>query len=109
MSQPTVELELSLWRDAAAMLAEPGSQRDALDAVSRCRVVLTRPDPAFANTISEWGFLNTPGGPVWQGRLYGADRLRFLGVLSRYSALIKSVHIDEVEQKVDASNSARIA
>ena len=80
-----------------------------LDAVSRCRVVLRRSDPAFAKAIAEWGFLNTPGGAVWQGRLYGADRLRFLGVLSRYSALIKSVHIDELEEKDDASHSARSA
>lgn len=80
-----------------------------LDAVSRCRIVLSRPDPAFAKTIAEWGFLNAPGTPVWQGRLYGADRLRFLGVLSRYSALIRSVHIDEVKEKVGASNPARSA
>lgn len=80
-----------------------------LDAVSRCRVVLTRPDQAFAKTIAEWGFLNTPGESVWQGRLYGGDRLRFLGVLARYSALLKSVHIDEVEEKADAPHSARTA
>ena len=80
-----------------------------LDAMSRCRIELSRPDPAFAKTIAEWGFLNAPGGSVWQGRLYGADRLRFLGVLSRYSALIKSVHIDEVEEKVGASHTARSA
>jgi len=96
--------------DAGSLVLDDRVEGTArLDAVSRCRVELSRPDEAFARTIGEWGFLNTPGGPVWQGRVYGADRLRFLGVLSRYSALIKSVHIDEIEEKLGASRSARTA
>lgn len=60
-----------------------------------CRIGLIRPEPAFAKTISEWGFQGIEQGRVWEGLVAGPDRLRFLGVLSRYAALLASIQMDE--------------
>jgi len=60
-----------------------------------CRLALTRPEEAFAKTIAEWGFTGSGEGRVWEGHVSGPDRLRFLGVLSRYAALLGSIRLDE--------------
>ncbi len=59
----------------------------------RCEVVLTRADLAIGKTLSEWGFDSSDDEIVWSGRVAGPDRLRFLGVLSRYAGLLKGVDI----------------
>jgi ABC-2 type transport system ATP-binding protein len=56
---------------------------------------LTRQDRAFARAISAWGFVSSEEAKVWSGTVAGPDRLRFLGTLSRYAALVLSVHMDE--------------
>ncbi len=66
-----------------------------LTAVQRAKVILTRPEPAFAKTIGEWGFEGSDDGLTWEGRIAGADRLRFLGVLSRYAAILAHIRLDE--------------
>ena len=66
-----------------------------------CRIGLIRPEPAFAKTISEWGFQGVEHGRVWEGLVAGPDRLRFLGVLSRYAALLASIQMDE-ERELEA-------
>lgn len=53
-----------------------------------CRVRLSRPEPAFAKAIAAWGFEGSEDGLDWCGIVSGADRLRFLGTLSRYAALL---------------------
>ena len=70
---------------------------DSVDLSSRvrCRVRLTRREPAFAKAITAWGFTETEGGRAWQGEVAGADRLRFLGMLSRYAALIAGLELRE--------------
>ncbi len=60
-----------------------------------CRLTLTRPDAAFAETVREWGFVDADEGVVWEGQVSGPDRLRFLGVLSRYAALLKGIQLEE--------------
>ncbi|MCW8957219.1 MAG: ABC transporter ATP-binding protein, partial [Gammaproteobacteria bacterium] len=62
-----------------------------------CRIGLTRPEDAFANAISDWGFKDAKEKLVWEGVVAGPDRLRFLGVLSRYAGLIASIQMDENE------------
>ncbi len=71
---------------------------DLVDLSSRltCRIALIRPEDAFAKAISEWGFTSTKAGLVWEGYVAGPDRLRFLGVLSRYAALLGSIRLDEM-------------
>ena len=66
-----------------------------LNSVLLSRLTLSRPDSAFAETIREWGFRDSEEGHVWQGEIAGPDRLRFLGVLSRYAAILKGIHLDE--------------
>lgn len=70
---------------------------DAVDmsAVLDCRLALSRPSSAFAESIREWGFADTGGGLIWEGRVSGPDRLRFIGVLSRYAALIRGIELKE--------------
>ncbi len=77
---------------------------DLVDMASRlqCSVGLLRPDPAFAKAIAEWGFTSRDDGSSWQGLVAGPDRLRFLGVLSRYAALLAHIRLDEaVERELD--------
>lgn len=70
---------------------------DEVDMNSRllCRIVLSRPEAAFAKAIAEWGFENGGDGEAWQGVVAGPDRLRFLGILSRYAGLLKTIQMDE--------------
>jgi len=61
----------------------------------QCQVRLIRAEDAFAKTIREWGFSGSEDGLVWDGFVPGPDRLRFLGVLSRYAALLAGISMDE--------------
>ena len=72
---------------------------DSVDLTSRldCEVRLTRPEKAFAKAISAWGFTDANAGRSWRGSVAGADRLRFLGMLSRYAALIAALDMRESE------------
>jgi len=60
-----------------------------------CRLTLTRASSAFAATVREWGFTAADAGQVWTGQVSGPDRLRFLGMLSRYAALLKGIQLEE--------------
>lgn len=60
-----------------------------------CRIRLVQAEDAFAKAISEWGFKGSEEGLVWDGFIAGPDRLRFLGVLSRYAALLAGMEMDE--------------
>ncbi|MCG7907585.1 MAG: ABC transporter ATP-binding protein, partial [Candidatus Thiodiazotropha taylori] len=53
-----------------------------------CRIRLIQAEEAFAKAIGEWGFSASENGQVWDGYIAGPDRLRFLGLLSRYAALL---------------------
>ena len=64
-----------------------------------CRIKLTQPEEAFAQAIGEWGFLGAEQGLVWNGYVAGPDRLRFLGVISRYAALLREIKLDEAPVK----------
>ncbi len=69
---------------------------DQLDMTARldCELGLTRADAAFARAIEEWGFVADEGGRRWHGQVAGPDRLRFLGVLSRYAALLAHIRLE---------------
>jgi len=72
---------------------------DSVDLTSRlsCYIRLTRAEPAFAKAIAAWGFTDSGDGTSWHGTVAGADRLRFLGVLSRYAALIAGLELRDAE------------
>lgn len=66
-----------------------------LDSQLICRIGLTRDEPAFGKAIQEWGFRPGADALSWEGAVAGPDRLRFLGVLSRYAALLSDIHMEE--------------
>ena len=70
---------------------------DSVDLTSRlqCHVGLVRPQEAFASAISHWGFQSEDGGRSWDGVVAGPDRLRFLGVLSRYAGLLDTIRMED--------------
>jgi ABC-2 type transport system ATP-binding protein len=82
---------------------------DLVDLASRlsCSVGLLRADDAFARAIAHWGFTGTSAGLIWEGSVAGPDRLRFLGVLSRYAALLAHIRMDEAETAAPLREVAR--
>jgi ABC-2 type transport system ATP-binding protein len=68
-----------------------------LTGVLACQVTLRRADPAIAKALTEWGFKphDGDGGVEWRGEVSGADRLRFMGLVSRYVGLLTRVHFEE--------------
>jgi len=73
-----------------------------------CRLTLTRADSAFAETVREWGFTDAGQGVIWHGQVAGPDRLRFLGVLSRYAALLQGIQLQESGAAAEGRAHARI-
>jgi len=73
-----------------------------------CRLTLVRASSAFAETVREWGFIDSDEGRVWTGQVSGPDRLRFLGVLSRYAALLKGIQLEESREAGEGSAHARL-
>lgn len=68
---------------------------DTVDMAStlQCKVRLSRDEPAFAKAITDWGFV--ADGLSWQGKVAAPDRLRFLGVLSRYAGVLAELDMRE--------------
>lgn len=63
----------------------------------RCLVTLLQPEEAFARAIGEWGFTRSRDGMAWEGVIAGPDRLRFLGLISRYAALLAGMRMEEAQ------------
>lgn len=68
-----------------------------MTSILSCRLTLVRPSTAFAQTVSDWGFRDVEDKIIWEGSVAGPDRLRFLGMLSRYAAILKGIHLDEAQ------------
>jgi len=70
---------------------------DALNLGSVLAVSLTigQVEAAFAKTMAEWRFASEDGGLCWRGQVGGPDRLRFLGMLSRYAGLLTGIEMKE--------------
>jgi len=60
-----------------------------------CRIVARRPDAALAKALAAWKLVADESGTTWTGEIAGPDRLRFVGVLSRYIALIADLSLRE--------------
>ncbi|MCU7837145.1 MAG: ABC transporter ATP-binding protein [gamma proteobacterium symbiont of Taylorina sp.] len=65
-----------------------------LDSILHTEIKIKRVDEAFAKAINLWNF-ESGDGTHWRGQVAGPDRLRFLGVLSRYAAILKDIHMEE--------------
>ncbi len=61
-----------------------------------CHITLTRAEPAFAKAMAEWGFNDCDHGTAWKGTVAGPDRLRYLGMISRYAGILKNMQIEEI-------------
>ena len=72
---------------------------DAVTLTARlgCRVVLSRFEPAFAKALDGWNITSRDDGQlIWEGEIAGPDRLRFLGIISRYTALVSDLSLAEI-------------
>ena len=67
----------------------------SLSGLLDCRIQVKRADPALAKALAAWQFTDMGEGLTWQGRVAGPDRLRFLGMTSRYVALISDLKMTE--------------
>lgn len=69
----------------------------SLSGLLDCRIEVRRPEPAFVKAVSAWNFRDTGHGLSWEGAVAGPDRLRFIGMLSRYVAIITDISMSEQE------------
>lgn len=67
----------------------------SLSGLLDCTVEVRRPEPAFVKAVQAWNFRDSGSGLVWRGTVAGPDRLRFLGMLSRYVAIITDISMCE--------------
>ena len=67
----------------------------ALDALLLCVVELARPSEAAAAALRSWGLAPAGGELRFEGSIAGPERLRFLGVLSRYAGLLRALSLVE--------------
>ena len=72
----------------------------SLSGLLDCRVCVKRADAALAKALGTWNFRDMGGGLEWQGEVAGPDRLRFLGMISRYVAITSHVSFTEADQSV---------
>ncbi len=66
-----------------------------LDAELACTVRLSRKEEAFGRALAEWGFETVDDGLTWHGSVAGPDRLRFLGMVSRYAGILAGLDLSE--------------
>ena len=64
-----------------------------------CRISIKRSEAAFIKAMGAWNFSDIGNGLEWAGVVPGPDRLRFMGMTSRYVALISNFSLAEAELK----------
>jgi ABC-2 type transport system ATP-binding protein len=61
------------------------------------RVVSRNPESALTKALTQWNFRTLDdAGTEWVGEIPGPDRLRFLGMVSRYVAVVSHVSLTEI-------------
>ena len=71
----------------------------SLSGMLRARVISKRQEPALAKALGLWDFHALDNDMTeWEGLVAGPDRLRFLGMVSRYVSVVNHVSITEIEQ-----------
>ena len=68
-----------------------------------CRISLKRREAAFAKAMQAWNFRDLGDGLEWEGVVPGPDRLRFMGMTSRYVALISDYSLHEAPPTPNAA------
>lgn len=69
-----------------------------LNSILQTEIKIKRVDEAFAKAINLWSF-ESDDGIHWYGNVSGPDRLRFLGVISRYAAILKALKFEETDME----------
>jgi len=69
----------------------------SLSSLLACRILVKRPEPALAKALAGWNFEDAGEGLEWRGTVAGPDKLRFLGVTSRYVGVISHISLTEAE------------
>jgi ABC-2 type transport system ATP-binding protein len=90
---PLVQRVVELDRGRVTLddrVAESGGLADTL----RCRLELASQEASAVKALRAWGFEEDASGSVWTGEVAGADRLRFFGMLSRYSGWIRGLRLE---------------
>jgi ABC-2 type transport system ATP-binding protein len=68
----------------------------SLTATLAVRIALKRFEPAFAKALDGWNIASSNAEQLeWTGQIAGPDRLRFLGIVSRYTALVSDLSLSE--------------
>lgn len=67
----------------------------SLTGMLACRLSLRRAEESIARALQGWNFRESSNGLEWQGSVAGADRLRFIGMISRYVGILTSIRLDE--------------
>jgi ABC-2 type transport system ATP-binding protein len=68
----------------------------SMSAMLDCSVELTREEPSFSKVMDEWSFVADTNNTTWHGQVASPDRLRFLGVLSRYSGVLAGIKMEQL-------------
>ena len=71
----------------------------SLSGLLDCRIEVRRAEPAFVKAVGAWSFRDSGDGLVWEGEVAGPDRLRFLGMLSRYVAVVSHISMRYQEKR----------
>lgn len=88
-----VELDLG-----KVVLDERIADDTSLTGVLTGRVVSRQPEPALAKALGQWNFRALDVDETqWEGQVAGPDRLRFLGMVSRYVAVVTEVSLSEID------------
>ena len=67
----------------------------SLSGTFACRISTKRGEAAFSKAMLAWNFRDLGNGLEWAGDVPGPDRLRFIGMTSRYVALISDLSLQE--------------
>jgi ABC-2 type transport system ATP-binding protein len=71
-----------------------------LSSLMQCEIILNRHEEAFSANLQHWQF--EQNAPLhWHGNVAGADKLRFLGMISRYTSLIRALHWQEIPPQME--------
>jgi ABC-2 type transport system ATP-binding protein len=78
------------------VLDEAIANEASLAGLCTARVSCRQAEPALAKALAQWNFRALDeAGTRWEGQVAGPDRLRFLGTVSRYVAVISDVSLTE--------------
>lgn len=88
-----VELDLG-----KVVLDERMTNDTSLNGMLLGRVVSRQTEPALAKALVQWNFRALDAEETqWTGHVAGPDRLRFLGMVSRYVSVVTEVSLSEID------------